>query len=64
MSGRARQVTGAGYREDRRARNHKEDREILAKETSDEGWHSLLVPGMIQRGSVFEEENGNRLTNS
>jgi predicted nucleotidyltransferase len=35
-------------------------REILAKETSDEGRHSLLIPGMMLRGSVFDEESGNR----
>ncbi len=35
-------------------------REILAKETSDEGRHSLLIPGMMPRGSVFDEESGNR----
>jgi len=35
-------------------------REILAKETSEEGRHSLLIPGMIPRGGVFDEESGNR----
>ena len=35
-------------------------REILAKETSDEGRHSLLIPEMMPRGSGFDEESGNR----
>jgi predicted nucleotidyltransferase len=37
-------------------------REILAKETSDEGRHSLLIPGMMPRGSVFDEDSGNRFS--
>jgi hypothetical protein len=35
-------------------------REILAKETSGEGRHGLLIPRMMVRGSVFDEESGNR----
>jgi predicted nucleotidyltransferase len=35
-------------------------RQILAKETSDDGRHSLLIPGMMPRGTVFEEGSGNR----
>lgn len=35
-------------------------REILVKETSDGGRHSLLIPGMVVRASVFDEESGNR----
>jgi predicted nucleotidyltransferase len=35
-------------------------REILAKETADEGRRSLLIPGMMPRGSGFDEEDGNR----
>jgi predicted nucleotidyltransferase len=35
-------------------------KEILAKETADEGRRSLLIPGMMPRGSVFDEESGNR----
>jgi predicted nucleotidyltransferase len=35
-------------------------REILANETSDEGRHSRLIPGMMPRGTEFEAEGGNR----
>jgi predicted nucleotidyltransferase len=35
-------------------------REILAKETADQGRRSLLIPRMMLRGSVFDEESGNR----
>lgn len=34
--------------------------EILARETSDEGRHSLLIPAMMPRGTEFESESGNR----
>jgi predicted nucleotidyltransferase len=35
-------------------------REILAKETTDEGRHSLLIRAMMPAGSVSDGENGNR----